>query len=813
MLDALRNAVLSVADSADLPPAERLALVRALVSDGQSTSGFGGATMAWFGGSGDALSAEEAPPEETPSLPVPPHLEVLEPIGVGGMGEVWRVRDRETGAQRALKTIRAAVAHNAAHVALFERELFTTDNLQHPGIPPVTDHGVLEDGRRYYAMKIYEGRTFYTALREARGGPRTFAALRPLVEHLVHACEAVGFAHGRGVIHRDLKPANLYLGEFGEVIVLDWGIAGFLPRLPEGGYGVLAGERAGTPGYLAPEQAPGRWMGPPVDVWAFGVMLGEVLDAGTPSADGDPPEVRELAGIAVTARHADPKLRPADANVLATRLREWLDLGDRRARALQLVAQADEEGRLAERLTHRAAAARARALALGEGLQPWHPAEARRAVWRAEDEAEDLTRQADLHLLERERLLNATFTHAPQLREAHARLAAIYRARHEAAESARDVAGSGRWELLLRVHDRGENAAYLNGEGAVTLVTEPAGVRARLHRYVLRDRRLVPEFVADLGETPIVEARVPHGSWVVELALPGHQTVWHPVNVSRLEHVDGVPPGASEPRPIPLPVLGSLDPDDVLVTPGWTYVGWDREAANAPPDGRVWVDGFVARRFPTTNREYLAFLNALLLEGREDEALRWAPREKGSAVTPKGRLLYGFGPEGFYLTRDAEGTLWEPDWPVFMVDFDGAEAYASWRRARDGSAWALPDELQWERAARGADKRHFPWGDHWEATWAHTRSSFPPDQPLMPRTPEACAGDVSPFGVQALAGCVREWCQNSWGTDNAPPELAFPAVRGGGWTTGPVLARIGTRTFTGRMDRGPQLGFRLVRPL
>jgi serine/threonine protein kinase len=151
-------------------------------------------------------------------------------LGIGGMGEVRRVRDTQLGRVVAMKVLRSdLVTHDWAKVRFIE-EAQATAQLQHPGIVPVHDLGVLPDGRPYFTMKEVTGATFDEALRLTHlpvpgpaddQGPWT---LRRLVEVFRRICEAVSYAHSRGVLHRDLKPANIMLGPFGEVLVLDWGL-------------------------------------------------------------------------------------------------------------------------------------------------------------------------------------------------------------------------------------------------------------------------------------------------------------------------------------------------------------------------------------------------------------------------------------------------------------------------------------------------------------------------------------------------------------------------------------------------------------
>ena len=141
--------------------------------------------------------------------------EITERIGQGGMGTVYRARDRELARDVALKVVRLPEASPDV-ASRMVREAKTLARLEHPGIVPVHDVGTLPDGRVFYAMKLVRGAPL-DAL-----PPATLAERLRIVERL---CEAVAFAHAHGVVHRDLKPQNLMVGPFGEVLVMDWGVA------------------------------------------------------------------------------------------------------------------------------------------------------------------------------------------------------------------------------------------------------------------------------------------------------------------------------------------------------------------------------------------------------------------------------------------------------------------------------------------------------------------------------------------------------------------------------------------------------------
>jgi serine/threonine protein kinase len=221
--------------------------------------------------------------------------QVEEEIGRGGMGVVYRAWDAQLERRVALKVMDAGYAIN--------QEAKLLAQLEHPGLAPVYDAGTLPDGRIYYAMRLIQGRRLDEFLRQEPGLP---ARLR-LFEKI---CEAVAFAHNRGVIHCDLKPQNVMVGEFGEVFVVDWGVA----RTIDG----AASPAAGTPHYIAPEQlnAGGQPLDARTDVFALGRILGDLMT-------GPPP--RPLAAIARKASAPDPADRFDDVQQLAADVGRFLD--------------------------------------------------------------------------------------------------------------------------------------------------------------------------------------------------------------------------------------------------------------------------------------------------------------------------------------------------------------------------------------------------------------------------------------------------------------------------------------------------------
>ena len=458
-------------------------------------------------------------------------------------------------------------------------------------------------------------------------------------------------------------------------------------------------------------------------------------------------------------------------------------------------------------------------------VRPFDPVDKKRPGWALEDEAARLTRDAALRETQWLQAVHGALSLLPDLPEAHAVLADHYRDRLSAAEIAHHDEDAARFEALLHAHDRGRHAAFLRGEGALTLVTDPPGAEVLLERYELRDRLLVPVPAGTLGRTPLVAVPLLRGSYRLRLRAPGRAEALYPVLIDRGGHWDGRAPGEREPCPIKLLPEEELGPDDVYVPAGWCWTGGDRHAADSLPARRLWIDPFVIRRFPVTNREYLEFLNDLVASGREVDALYACPRPQlGMGDSAGGQLAFGRKGDGrFVLDEDDHGRRQQPDWPVALVDWPAAMAYTGWLAARTGRAWRLPNELEREKAARGVDGRLCPWGDHLDATFACAAES----NVLGPPTPVSIASypvDESPYGARGLAGNSRDWCINPWRRAGpvivgerltldaaAPNDGEFRAVRGGAWSSQLGWCRSATRFGNRPTLRRTSTGLRVLR--
>jgi serine/threonine protein kinase/Tfp pilus assembly protein PilF len=307
---------------------------------------------------------------------------ILRPHARGGLGDVFVAEDAELHRQVALKQIQAQHAGSEASRGRFVLEAEITGGLEHPGIVPVYGLGTYGDGRPFYAMRFITGDNLKEAIarfhsnpsrgrQEAgatapptvdRGSDFASLAFRQLLGRFIDVCDAVAYAHSRGVLHRDLKPGNIMLGKFGETLVVDWGLAKVIGRASaesgdsaaeatlriSSGSGVaetVAGSAIGTPAYMSPEQAAGRLdlLGPASDVYSLGATLYCLLTGQAP-VNGEPAEVLKkvqagditrprlvaaevapaLEAICVKAMALRPQERYASPRVLAEDVERWL---------------------------------------------------------------------------------------------------------------------------------------------------------------------------------------------------------------------------------------------------------------------------------------------------------------------------------------------------------------------------------------------------------------------------------------------------------------------------------------------------------
>jgi formylglycine-generating enzyme required for sulfatase activity len=792
------------------------------------------------------------PSVSRPGQVVGPRYTLDDLLGVGGTGQVVAALDREVRRVVALKTLQSNVARDSFVVARFVEEARITAQLEHPGIVPIYDLGAGPDGAPFYTMRIVKKRS----LRDLFSNPTlraTWSTAR-LAGVLLQVARALGYAHSRGVLHRDIKPENILVGDHGEVYVADWGLA----KLEKGSPIQIHGEGSapppdvidagGTPGYMAPEVLRGRWseVDHRADLFAVGVILFEILTGrsvfgrATPSEtylatmNDAPPRPSDIApgcpllleDLCLGLLAKDPAARPVSADDVAARIEDFLEGAketERRAEeARALCEQAKEPVARYHQFEIERRRLTTQAKELLRPIRGFEPVAKKRPGWALEDLAHKSEREQGLALAQAIDLYTKALGYDAQCAAAHEGLATLYYARAQQATEQRKPATQLYYETLVTQHDQGTYTQLLRAPSSLSITSDPPGAHVVLERYFERDRILIPSEERYLGLTPVKNAQVAAGSYLLTVRREGFRDVRCPVFVAR---------GVCLDTSVNLYTDAEIGEEFVYVPGGTVILGGDSEAYSAPPREERHVDDFAIARLPVTFRAYCAFLDELSttdplvaqrraphdLRGSEGMAVK---RSAAGNWEPYDQLIEGEARKKF---PPDEGHFWNV--PVFLVDWFDARAFCRWSGQRAGAAIRLPTEVEWEKAARGVDGRFYPWGDHFDPTFCHMLQS----RPYVPQ-PEPLgifAADESPYGVRDMAGAVREWVADVDGDrtaasldDEAEPlenvergDSTSRRVRSGGRGTDEKYCRAASKSSVPSLSRGPILGFRLAKSL
>jgi eukaryotic-like serine/threonine-protein kinase len=757
----------------------------------------------------------------------------LFPLGAGGLGEVVACEDMVLGRTVAVKAghMQGGVDSYSSKVIL-AREARIISHLEHPNIIPIYDAGTDPARGPYYVMRQVTEMSLEALLRKRRaqeGDDREYS-LNRLLRYFLQVCNAVDYAHYRGVIHCDIKPANILLGDYGEVLLVDWGLAQSRTH--------PLGVRGGTLGYMAPEQMDTSIdrFDERTDVFALGAILYEILsgksafpevkNSDVTTVGKDPlamyqlppipskvaPDLEvspELEDFCMRAIAIERDGRLTSARFLADAIDEFIEGSKEKARKhLEANKSADAGDELAERY-HEFVESRPEKVTVFRALRadvvPWAGPEEKQDLW----DSEDIIRVTDALQVRTFQSAEAAYERAIEAVPNHVRarrgLAKLYYSELKLARRRGDALAEIAFEQLLREVDDGTLAHELSRDGQLVLSIANDATRVTLAKLVERDRRSVEGSVEVIAARPGHDRPLPSGRYIVGATFGESQSVSWPVNIE---------PGATCTVSIEL-ACRDLGPDEVLIPAGPARLGGDPLSTETEETMILDVPGFVIQRYPVTLGLWFDFLDELRAI---DPALaeQHLPRTNIGLPTwhyarTKKTWVADVSMPAIVVPPVNDATDADPNkLPVFGISAASAEAFAKWLSKRDGRTWRLPSEIEWEKAGRGTDGRVFPWGDHFDATFCKMRDSR--DGLPLAETIGSFLWDVSPYGVCDLAGGVADWCTPD-PRRTAPRDPREVVSRGGAWCDWSIDCRLASRRRYLATEHSARVGVRLARDL
>jgi serine/threonine-protein kinase len=766
-------------------------------------------------------------------LDITGRFEMQGELARGAMGRILAAWDLHLGRPVAIKVLKRTSPRDLDRVRFLE-EAQVTGQLQHPNIMPVYELGRLGDDV-CFVMRRIEGRSLKSIIAHLRRGDREYekqygrARLLSLFHQL---CLTVGFAHSRGVVHRDLKPSNVMVGDFGEVLLLDWGLCKIVgtttrsTRSVSERWRTAHGQIIGTPAYMAPEQAMGdiASVDQRTDVYGLGAILYHLMTLRPPYSGRTNKEIvkrvlREtvmnpqerapelgipdtLAAIIMRSLERDPAHRYPNARALADAIGEYQDRAA--AGGSVLIEGSTVHPSPAEEHVVRGLAAVNRHQSLLEDaalvrdsmqteladIAPGAEPTRRQRVWQQEGRLRQLEIDASDTFAQAVAALSRAVALDPDHAESRRVLCDLLLSRHERCLAHHDPAGAAYYRRLIAEYDDGRFGSMVDGTGELAVEVHPTGAEVFISRLKSVGHRVEVGPEQSIGPAPTRVPDLPSGAYRIAARVEGRE----PIATSSM-----VRAGTTTRTRLHMLLAGTI-PEGYVHIPVGTFRFGTVEGPFALPAEQALPD-YLIGRFPVTCAAYAEFLNAL--DGRNrDEATARAPRTFGGERPAWTRDSTG----AFRLPTDHETGAWLPDAPVVGLRAEDAEAYCRWRSEVEGAIVRLPTEDEWEKAARGPEGRRYPWGDTWEPSFAICPETWAGAWPPRCGHREA---DRSLFGAGDFAGGVREWT----GTEERSG-TALRVVRGGSYLVGGNDTRpLWLRDLLPPGRGTPDIGFRVVREL
>ncbi|RYE88937.1 MAG: hypothetical protein EOO75_12645, partial [Myxococcales bacterium] len=499
-----------------------------------------------------------------------------------------------------------------------------------------------------------------------------------------------------------------------------------------------------------------------------------------------------LDEICAIALDPSPDGRFATAGALAHAVEQVLEGTQererRQRRADDLIATAEllhgsYDDLMAERPQHIE-----RYLTLRDQVAPWEGEERKQPLWDAEEQTAVMGALAVRTMQEVISTYEQALDEVPGLEAARSGLERLYTSELRRAEDRRDSFGRAYFDEKLR-HSAGDQS---RSRARLEITTGEVEADVMLLRFVEEKRRLVARQDRWLGRTPLADVSIDPGSYLLRLRRSSFE-----VNYPLL-----VRPGDDLEVQIDMLVGTELADDEVLIPAGPSLIGGDDDL----PPREITIPAFLLMREPVTFEQYLPFL---LEAYRSQPALA----EGYLPLSDEGNPYWTWTGQRF---RPGKILRWGDDpqrllkLPVVGIDAWAARAFATWRTRRTGRIYRLPNEHEWEKAARGVDGRRYPWGDTFDASFCKMRES----RALVPspEPPGAFETDVSVYGVRDMAGGIADWVmpvRNDATT--LDDELSRLVSRGGAFSDPPHDCRLSSRRLYLALDHSSRLGLRLAR--